>query len=224
MFKAKKAHSGILALCLSGALALGLAAAPSDAIKVDGHVLIGERVTHLIVDIQQNGAPLAGLRVKVADRPANEQGAGRYVLLTQDPLGVPGRQLQVTIEPPLVSAKPFMTIKALANAQPWIRITKPADEAHVSVNESVVPIAWSGGFAPYRLTARHEDQPNVYAFDESGIDSTRKAIPMSHFAKGKRYLINVDFEAGNFVFTGEVARGSRLVLIERSSPVHLNID
>lgn len=224
MFNAKHAHIGMLALCLIGGMALGLAAAPSDAIQVEGHVLLGERVTHLIVDIRQNGAPLAGLRVNVAGRPAAEQGAGRYVLLTQDALGVPGKPLPVTIEPPLLSGKPFMTIKALANVAPWPRITAPADEAHASANDADVLIAWNGGSAPYRLTARHEDEPGVYAFDESGITAARKAIPMSHFKKGKRYLVNVGFEAGNFTFTGEVGRGSRLLLIERSSPVHLAID
>jgi hypothetical protein len=117
-----------------------------------------------------------------------------------------------------------MALKGQADVVPWIRITEPADEAHASVSDPDTRFVWSGGSAPYRLTARHEDQPSVYAFDESGINSMRKAIPMSHFKKGKRYLINVGFEAGNFIFDGPVERGSRLVLIERSSPVHLNVD
>ncbi len=223
MSKLKNDRIGILALCLLFGLAAHLAALPA-AVKVEGRVMIGEAVTMLTLNVTRQGAPFSGLKVMVAGRPAQELGAGNYKLLTQEPLGVPGKPLQVTIEAPAVLGQPMQTITATATVAPWIRITAPADEAHAGVNGPAPLIVWNGGSAPYRLTARPEDQPDAYAFDESGITASRKAIPMSHFKKGKRYLINVGFEAGDFSFAGNIDRGSRLVLTERSLPLHLNVD
>ena len=212
----------VLALLAVGLLAAPLAAAAPP--RIDGSVMIGETVTHLRVEISRDGAPLGGLKVKVAGRLADEQGAGRYVLLVQEALAGPGRPLVVTIEQPVAAGPPIEPVTATIVVAPWIRITEPADEAHVGAAAPAVPIAWSGGTAPYRLTARPEAQPGEYAFDESGITTSRKSIPMASLKKWKRYLVNVGFEPGAFSFAGPVQLGSRLVLIERSKPLHLNID
>lgn len=223
MSKLKNRVVGILALCLLCGLGARLAAVPAP-VKVEGRVLLGETVTMLTLNVTRLGAPYAGLKVKVGGRLAQELGAGNYKLLVQEPLGAPGKPLQVTIETPALLGQPAQAITATATVAPWIRITAPADEAHAGVNGPDPLIVWNGGTAPYRLTARPQDQPDTYAFDESGITASRKAIPMSHFAKGKRYLINVGFEAADFSFAGNCERGSRLVLTERSLPLHLNVD
>jgi hypothetical protein len=224
MSKVKKVYVAILACCLLVALASRLGAAPAAAIKVDGRVLLGEKVTHLTMHVYRLGAPLTGLKVMVAGRLVEELGSGMYNLLLQEPLGSPGKPLPVTIEMPVVSGQPVEKITATIRVAPWIRITAPADETHAGVNGPAVVVVWSGGSAPFRLTARPEEQPGTYAFDESGITANRKAIPMSHFQKGKRYLVNVGFEAGDFTFDAPLERGSRLALIERSTPLHLNVD
>ena len=172
----------------------------------------------------QDGAPLIGLRVKAAGRPAEDLGGGKYRLFIQEALGSPGKPLQVTIEPPLLSGHSFETITATANVAPWVRISAPANEAHVSAGGPDLVVAWGGGYVPYNLLARPEDQPAEYVFEEYGILAAQKAIPMSYFSKGKRYLLNVGFEAKDFILTGPVERGSRIVLTERSQPLHLNVD
>ncbi|MBI4915132.1 MAG: hypothetical protein HY825_04735 [Acidobacteria bacterium] len=212
----------VLALLALGLLAAPLAAAPPP--RIDGSVMIGESVTHLRVEISRGGVPLGGLKVKVAGRLADEQGAGHYVLLVQEALAGPGRPLQVTIEQPVAAGPPLEPVTAPIVVAPWTRITEPADETHVGAAASGVPIAWSGGTAPYRLTARPEAQPGEVAFDESGIATSRRSIPMASLKKWKRVLVNVGFEPGAFSFAGPVQLGSRLVLIERSKPLHLNVD
>ncbi len=52
----------------------------------------------LMLNVFQDGAPLAGIRVKVAGRPAEEMGAGKYQLLIHEALGAPCKPLQVTID------------------------------------------------------------------------------------------------------------------------------
>lgn len=224
MAKVKKAHIVVLALCLLAGAASGLGAAPAAAVKVEGRVLLGESITMVKLNVLQDGAPLAGLRVKVAGRPAEELIGGRYNVSLQEALASPGKSLLVTIEPPLVSAQPFATITATANVGPWVRISAPANEAHIGAGGPDLLVAWSGGYVPYHLMARPEDQPAENAFEEYGILATQKAIPMRHFTKGKRYLLNAGYEAKDFILTGPVERGSRIVLVERSKPVRINID
>ena len=224
MSKVKKAHIWILALCLLAVMVPRLGAAPAAAVKVEGRIMLGESITMLMLNVLQDGAPLAGLRVKVAGRPAEELPGGRYKLSVQEALGAPGKPLQVTIEPPLLSGQSFATITATANVAPWVRISEPANEAHAGAGGPDLLVAWNGGYVPYHLMARPEDQPAETAFEEYGILAAQKAIPMSHFRKGKRYLLNVGFEAKDFIFAGPVERGSRIALVERSKPVKINID
>lgn len=224
MPKVKKAYIGILALCLLAGPASGQAAAPAAAVKVEGRIMLGESITMLMLNVLQGGAPLTGLRVKVAERPAEDLGDGRYRLFIQEALGVPGKVLQVTIEPPLLSGQSFAAIKATANVAQWVRITEPANGAHADAGASDLVVAWGGGYGPYNLLARPEDQPAEYVYEEYGILANQKSIPMSHFSKGKRYLLNVGFEAKDFILAGPVERGSRIALIERSKPVRINID
>ena len=223
MFKVKKATIGILALCLLAGLAHGQTAAPA-AIKVEGRVMVGETVTMVTLNAYRNGAVLKGLRVKVAGRAAEELPNGTYKLLVQEALAAPGKPLAVTIEAPALSGQAFDTITATSLVAPWVRISEPANLAHVSADGPDLVVAWSGGWAPYDLTARPEADPGSYVLEESGILSTRRAIPMAKFKKGYRYLINVGFEARDFAFSGPVERGSRMVLIERSKPVRIDVE
>lgn len=227
MSKLRKPQIGILAACLLAGLAAraaGPVTPPAAAVKVEGRVMVGETVTMLTLTAYRNGETLKGLKVQVAGRAAEELANGMYKLLVQEALGAPGKPLQVTIEAPALSPQPFAAITATSLVAPWVRIGEPANEAHFSAAGPDLVVAWSGGWAPYDLTARPETAPGTYALEEYGITSTRKAVPMSKFKKGSRYLLNVGFEARDFTFSGPVERGSRLVLIARSMPVRINID